>query len=207
MCGRFILLTDLSRIVQDFDIQDVACDYKPSHNTFPGQQIIAVVHDNVNRLVGFKWGLVPSWAKDPSIGSRMINARAETIAEKPSFRSAFRKRRCLIVADGFYEWKKEDRHKTPMHICLKSGEPFGFAGLYEHWMSPEGQSVNTCTIITTAANKLIMPIHDRMPVILSREAESEWIAPGNVDADRLVSMLQPCPAEGMAMKAIDPAYL
>jgi len=206
MCGRFILLTDLSKIVQDFDIQDVSCAYNPSQNVFPGQQVIAVVHDRVNRLVAFKWGLVPSWARSPSMS--FINARAETIAEKASFKDAFKQgRRCLIVADGFYEWKPEGKHKIPMQIYMKSGEPFGFAGLYECWKSPEGQAIDSCTIITTVANELIVTVHDRMPVILSREAGAEWIDPGRTYAGRLLALLKPYPSDEMAMRAIDPAYL
>jgi putative SOS response-associated peptidase YedK len=207
MCGRFILLTDLAKIVEAFDIDDVACEYRPSHNIFPGQQITAVVHDEGHRLVEFKWGLIPSWAKDPSIGYKMINARAETIQEKPSFRSAFKKRRCLIVADGFYEWKTAGRHKVPLQFFLKSGEPFGFAGLYEHWTSPEGPPIDTCTIITTNANELIAPIHDRMPVILPQAAAREWMDPGHADGKRLLSLLTPYPPDEMAMRAIDPASL
>lgn len=149
MCGRFVLQTDLSRIIESFEIQKVACDYRPSNNIFPGQHIIAVVHDTMNRLVEFKWGLIPWWSKDPSIGNRMINARAETVEEKPAFRQAFKKRRCLIVADGFYEWQKVGKAKKPLYFSLKSGNPFGFAGLHETWTSPDQQEINTCTIITT----------------------------------------------------------
>lgn len=207
MCGRFYLLTDLSEILEDFDIDEVACKYNPSNNIFPGQMIVAVIHDGINRLVDFKWGLIPSWAKDSSIGSKMINARAETVEEKPSFRTAYKKRRCLIVADGFYEWKTEGKHKVPMQFFLKSGEPFGIAGLYEHWTSPDGQSIKTCTIITTSANEMIEPIHDRMPVILPKSYEVEWMDISNGDGGRLLSLLKPYPSDKMAMRAIDSAYL
>src|SRR5512137_740170 len=161
MCGRFVLKIELSKIIESFDIKEVACQYRPSNNIFPGQQIIAVVHDNINRLVEFKWGLIPWWAKDSSIGYRMINARAETVAEKPAFRQAFKKRRCLIVADGFYEWQKIGKTKKPLYFSLKSGDSFAFAGLHETWASPDQQQIHTCTIITTDANTLIKPIHDR----------------------------------------------
>ncbi len=138
MCGRFILLTDLSVIVESFGVSEIACDYRPGGNISPGQQVAAVIHDNdKNRLVGYRWGLIPSWAKDPSIGNKMFNARAETIAEKPSFARAFQKRRCLIPADGFYEWQKSGKNKSPLRFSLKSGQPFGFAGLYETWIPPE----------------------------------------------------------------------
>jgi len=204
MCGRFFLLTDLSVIVESFGIQEVACDYRPDHNLSPGREIPAVVHEGRNRLVGFRWGLIPAWARDPLIGNRMFNARAETIAEKPSFRSAFRDRRCLVIAEGFYEWQKLGKAKKPMLIRLKSGRPFGFAGLYETWVSPDGQTVRSCTIITTEANELIRPIHDRMPVILPAKNEAAWLAPENRDLKTLQSMLRPYPAEEMEMEEVKP---
>ena len=200
MCGRFVLLTDLSRIVQSFNIQEVSSAYHTGINISPGQMIAAVIRDNINRLVDFQWGLVPAWAKDPAIGNKMINARAETVAEKPSFRKAFRQHRCLIVADGFYEWKTEGRKKTPVRFVLKSGEPFGFAGLFETWMSPEKIPLRTCTIITTDANDLVGPIHDRMPVIISKGDESAWLDPENQDQLALLSILRPYPSNKMEME-------
>lgn len=199
MCGRFVLLTDLSRIVQSFDIQRVSGELHQGVNISPGQMITAVLRDEVNKLADFKWGLVPSWAKDPAIGNKMINARAETVAEKPSFRQAFKKRRCLIVADGFYEWKTEGKRKTPMRFGLKSGEPFGFAGLYEIWHAPDKAHLQTCTIITTNANGLIEPIHDRMPVIVPKTDEAAWIDPNNQDSAGLLAILKPYPADLMDM--------
>lgn len=202
MCGRFVLQTDLSRIVESFDIQEVVCHYRPSNNIFPGQQIIAVVHDTTNRLVEFKWGLVPWWSKDPSIGNRMINARAETVAEKPAFRQAFKKRRCLIVADGFYEWQEVGKVKKPLYFSLKSGGPFGFAGLHETWTSPDKQQLHTCTIITTEANKLIEPIHERMPVIVPKDLEMTWIDPVNQNHRELISVLRPYSSDEMDMSEV-----
>jgi len=202
MCGRFVLQTDLSRIIESFDVQEVACQYKPSNNIFPGQQIIAVVHDNINRLVEFKWGLIPWWSKDPSIGNRMINARAETVAEKPAFKQAFKKRRCLIVADGFYEWQKIGKTKKPLYFSLKSGDTFGFAGLHETWTSPDHLQIHTCTIITTDANTLIEPIHDRMPVIVPKEFEMKWIDPENQNQEKLMSILKPYSSKEMAMSEV-----
>lgn len=199
MCGRFVLMTDLSRIVQSFNIQEVSSAYHTGINISPGQMIAAVIRDNINRLVDFQWGLIPAWAKDPAIGNKMINARAETISEKPSFRQAFRKRRCLIVADGFYEWKTEAGKKTPMRFYLKSGEPFGFAGLYETWISPDKVPINTCTIITTDANDVVRSVHDRMPVIVSKENEDLWGDPENQDQTELLSILKPYPADEMEM--------
>lgn len=135
----------------------------------------------------------------------MFNARAETIAEKPSFKNAFKRHRCLIVADGFYEWEKLGRVKKPFYFSLQSNEPFGFAGLYDTWISPDHQQINTCTIITTEPNELIRPIHDRMPVILSKDQEAIWIDPGVTDADRLLSILTPYPSEELKMTEVIPA--
>ncbi len=200
MCGRFVLLTDLSVILEIFQIREVACAYRRGDSLSPGQEVTAVIHVNQaegNRLVNFRWGLVPSWAKDPAIGRRMFNARGETLAEKSSFRSAFRRRRCLIVADGFYEWQKLERGKKPFYFSLKSGEPFGLAGLYESWRSPDQQDLQTCTIVTTEANELVRPIHDRMPVILTTDRAAAWIEPENRDREELLSLLKPYPAEEM----------
>jgi len=197
MCGRFVLISDLSVITDAFDIQEIACDYQPDPDIRPGRQIAAVIHDGVNRLVSFRWGLIPSWAKDPAMGSRLINARAETLTEKPSFRNAFKKRRCLIVADGFYESRKEGNKKVPEFFRLKSGRPFGFAGLYETWTSPAGKPIATCTIITTEPNDLIRPIHNRMPVIVPKEKEPLWINPAVQDARFLSSVLNPYPSAEM----------
>ena len=204
MCGRFILLTDLSVIVESFGIHDIACDFKPGNAISPGQQVMAVIHDQGrNSLVPFRWGLIPSWAKDPSIGNRMFNARAETISEKPSFAEAFRKRRCLIPAHGFYEWQKMGKIKSPLRFSLKSDQPFGFAGLYETWRSPKKECINTCTIITTEANELIRPIHDRMPVIVPKDRQAFWIDPDNHHQAGLLSLLKPYPADEMRMSEVD----
>jgi putative SOS response-associated peptidase YedK len=199
MCGLFILLTDLSLITESFNVQDVACEYRSGSRISPGQQVAAVIQDDKNRLVNFRWGLIPSWAKDPSIGNRMFNARAETLSEKPSFKNAFKKRRCLIIADGFYEWQKLGKVKKPLYFSLKSGRPFGFAGLHETWVSPDHQPIHTCTIITTEPNELIKPIHDRMPVMVPKEREAFWIDPDNQNQKDLLSILKPYPSEEMEM--------
>jgi len=202
MCGRFVLLTDLSVITESFDIRECACEYKTDKNISPGQLITAVIHDEKNRLANFRWGLIPSWAKDPSVGNKMFNARAETVSEKPSFKNAFKRRRCLIVADGFYEWQKCGKVKKPFYFSLKSGKPFGLAGLYESWTSPDCQQIQTCTIITTDSNELIMPVHDRMPVILSRNNESIWLNCENQNKKELMSLLKPYPAEEMEIEEV-----
>lgn len=205
MCGRFILLTDLSVIVESFRIGGVAAEYKTVNKISPSQEITAVIRkDDQNSLVNFRWGLIPSWSKDPSIGSRMFNARAETIAEKPSFKNAFQKRRCLIPVDGFYEWQKLGKEKKPLRFSLKSGDPFGLAGLYETWISPEQRPLQTCTIITTEPNDLMRPIHDRMPVIVKKEQEAFWIDPDNQNQRELMSILKPYPVDEMMMSPVDP---
>jgi putative SOS response-associated peptidase YedK len=208
MCGRFVLLTDLRVIAESFNVQNVVCEYRPGNNISPGQQIAAVLRkDDQNSLVSYRWGLIPSWAKDPSIGYKMFNARAETIAEKPSFRNAFQNRRCLIPADGFYEWQKLGKIKKPFYFSLKSGLPFGLAGLHETWASPDNQPVNTCTIITTEPNDLLRPIHDRMPVILPKNLEAAWIDPDNHNQKELLSILKPYSSDEMTMSEVDPRLL
>jgi len=201
MCGRFALASESAEIIEKFDIKKTSYDFKPNWNISPGQYIPAVIHrEGQNILESFLWGLIPSWANDPSIGQKLINARAETIHEKPSFRNAFIKRRCLVIADGFYEWKKDGRKKIPLYFFLKSGEPFGIAGLYEIWMSPDKKQIHTCTIITTDANKLIQPAHDRMPVIIPKDQEQTWINDGIEDETILLSVLKPYPADAMDCK-------
>jgi putative SOS response-associated peptidase YedK len=202
MCGRFVLISDLSIVADEFDIQGIAGDYRTSANVLPGHSVAAVIHEEVKRLVQFRWGLIPFWAKDQSIGSRLINARAETVAEKPSFRNAFKKRRCLIIADGFYESLRDGGKKIPFYFRLKSGKPFGFAGLYEMWTSPEGQPIHTCTIITTEPNDLIQPIHNRMPVIMPKDKESLWIDPAVQNHAQLLSLLHPYPSAEMEVVSL-----
>ncbi len=162
------------------------------YNIAPTQYVLTVTNDgSENQAQMMKWGLIPFWAKDPKIGNRSINARAETLHARPMFRSAFQKRRCLVIADGFYEWMKEGKKKIPMRIALRSGEPFGFAGLWERWEDPDGQLVQSCSIVTTTPNELIAPIHDRMPVILPKQFERRWLVPGSQDQDSLKALLAP----------------
>ena len=179
MCGRFVQYSPLQTIQQILDVGTVSFEVIPNYNVAPTQKIITVIkHNNENKLEKLHWGLVPFWAKDISIGSRMINARAETVSQKPSFRNAFRKRRCLIPADGFYEWKGEKGNKQPYYVAIPSGEPFAFAGLWETWTDKETgeESVyKSCTIITTAASESIREIHHRMPVILDPKFHEKWL--------------------------------
>jgi len=199
MCGRFTLTVDTSRLQQSFPDLDIPGEIQPRYNVAPSQPVAVVPNDGKNRLDYFVWGLIPSWAKDPTIGNRLINARAETLMEKPSFRNAFRRRRCLVLADGFYEWRQEPgkRLKTPMLIRMEDGSPFAFAGLWEVWNSPDGSQILSTTIITTRPNRLIEKIHNRMPVILPREAYSLWLQPGEVDPEQMLGLLDSYPAEEM----------
>jgi putative SOS response-associated peptidase YedK len=159
-----------------------------------------IPNDGLNRLDFFNWGLIPFWAKDPKIGNRLINARSETIAEKPSFRGSFKYKRCLILADGFYEWQKQPGTKTkiPMYIHMKDRSPFAFAGLWDNWQSKDGSEIKSCTIITTQPNEFLEQIHNRMPVILPQDAYADWIKEGENDPELLKSLLQPFPSEMMA---------
>lgn len=198
MCGRFTLYSPLQEIVERFNVAEWKVSFEPRYNIAPSQQVLAVVSDGEKNRMGYlKWGFIPRWSKEPSIGHNMINARAETLAEKPSFRHAYQKRRCLIIADGFYEWKKEQDRKVPMYIQLNNQKPFAFAGLWERWISSEGEDVTTCTIVTTKANEFMIPIHHRMPVILTREQESVWLDRKITDPHILNHLLQPIASEEM----------
>jgi putative SOS response-associated peptidase YedK len=198
MCGRFVVFSSLEEIREAFAVQQVRYQVEPSYNVAPTQSVAVVVQrEGVNTLEKMRWGLIPAWAKDPAIGSRMINARAETVGEKPSFKRPLKDRRCLVVADGFYEWQKTGQAKIPMFIRLKSGQPFGFAGLYDVWTSPEGEAVASCTIITTSANDLMQPIHDRMPVILPKPQEATWLNPAIQRAADVLPLLVPYSAADM----------
>lgn len=201
MCGRYSLYTDLTVLIERFEIDEVKFseeEYSANYNIAPSHQVAAVVNDGTkNRLGMLRWGLIPPWAKDEKIGYKMINARAETASEKPSFRQAFKKKRCLVIADSFYEWQKSTERKIPMRIRLKSEEPFAFAALWESWKSPDGRQVNTCSILTTKPNKLMATIHDRMPVILSKEDEKVWLDPEVQDPAQLEALLKPFDATQM----------
>ncbi len=197
MCGRFSRKATLQAIIDEFEVEEVTSSIEPSYNVAPGQQVAVIIDSEKRKLGTMKWGFIPSWSKDPAIGSRMINARAETVAEKPSFRNSFRRKRCLIVADGFFEWKREENGKIPMHVVMKSGRPFGFAGLWEIWISPEGEKTATCTIITTSPNSLMEPIHNRMPVILPKQQTGTWLNPKLEDSAALLPLLLPYRAEEM----------
>jgi putative SOS response-associated peptidase YedK len=204
MCGRFEIHSALEIIAKVFGIDEITFDYQPNYNVAPSQDIILVVHDRKRRLVRSRWGFVPSWSKDLKTGYKMINARADTVAVKRTFKSALENQRCLVVADGFYEWQKAGRTKKPMYIRLKSGKPFGFAGLYNTWTSPEGEAICTSMIITTDANELLRPIHDRMPVITPPDAVDLWLDPKIHDSSELLPILKPYPSEEMEYYPVSP---
>jgi len=199
MCGRFTLTADVNAIQEAFPWVNVPPGLQPRYNIAPSQPVAVVPNDGKNRLDFYTWGLIPSWAKDPSIGNRMINARSETLAEKPSFRTSYKRRRCLVLADGFYEWRQEAKGqpKTPMYIRLESGDPFAFAGLWDQWNAPDGSTILSCTIITTQPNSLVEHIHNRMPVILPPQAYDAWLMPGEQSPTELAHWLVPYPAEEM----------
>jgi putative SOS response-associated peptidase YedK len=204
MCGRYSLHASPGVIALQFGLgQPVG--FTPRYNIPPGTEVLAVHVGPRDTRAGelLRWGLIPSWAKDPSIGNRMNNARAETITEKPSFRSAFRRRRCILPANGFFEWKTVAGRKQPYYIRPRGDELFGFAALYEHWDGPAGR-INSCAVITTAPNELMREIHDRMPVILPVEAYAHWLDPVSPDPGALLNLLVPCPAEKMTAFAVDP---
>jgi putative SOS response-associated peptidase YedK len=198
MCGRFTLIAtpeQLQQAIPGLSLPEAGI--APRYNIAPSQPVAVVPNDGQMKLDFYVWGLIPSWAKDPSIGSRMINARSETLAEKPAFRAAFRRRRCLIPASGFYEWQQAPgrKAKIPYYIRLKSGQPFAFAGLWEIWNAPDGSTVLSCAILTTAPNELMSPLHNRMPVILPASAYAQWLEPGEQSPSRLQPLLRPYPAE------------
>lgn len=204
MCGRFTLTADPRQIREAFPGVTVPEGISPRYNIAPTQPVAVISNENRSQLDFFLWGLIPSWSKDPSIGNRLINARAETLAEKPAFRAAFRRRRCLVLSDGFYEWRQEPgrRTKTPMYIRMESGKPFAFAGLWELWYSPDGSKILSCTIITTEPNTLLESIHNRMPVVLPESAYDLWLAPEEQDPARLQELLQPYPADKMTAYSV-----
>ncbi|MFH7027244.1 MAG: SOS response-associated peptidase [Heteroscytonema crispum UTEX LB 1556] len=198
MCGRFTL-SQPEALAQTFGVEKVA-DLVAQYNIAPTQMVAAVLPNSKSLSRQFqqlRWGLIPSWAKDPSMGAKLINARAETVAEKRSFRSAFKRRRCLIVADGFYEWQHQEKKKQPFYIRLQDGQPFGFAGLWEQWKSPSGEEIDSCTIVTTEANELMRSLHDRMPVILNPQDYDLWLNPEVQDSEALQKLLRPYAASAM----------
>ena len=204
MCGRFTLNTSAKIIAEFFKLSEVP-DIKPRYNIAPTQSIATVTVDSkkIERQFQFmRWGLIPSWAKDMKIGSHTINARSETVAEKPAFRSAIKHRRCLIIADGFYEWQPQGKKKQPYYFTMANSEPFAFAGLWENWESPEAKNIVSCSIITTAANETVHPVHDRMPVILPEGDWEEWLDPSVNTSQQVLPLLKPYASAAMIANAV-----
>ena len=204
MCGRFTLASPAETVAELFELDGVPT-LTPRYNIAPAQPVPVVLmtaEQPVRRFVELRWGLIPSWARDASVGSRMINARAESVASKPSFRSAFRRRRCLVVADGFYEWQKLERRKQPFYVHMRDREPFAFAGLWERWEGPEGGTIDSCAIITTEPNELMTPLHNRMPVILQPADYALWLDPRTQTPDAVQPLLRPFPSQKMSAHAV-----
>jgi putative SOS response-associated peptidase YedK len=204
MCGRYVLIADPAAIQQEFSLSSLP-EIAPRYNIAPRQTLPVITNEQPDEITFLQWGLITSWSKDESIASKMINARAETVDSKPAFRAAFRRRRCIVPASGFYEWQARETGKAPMFIHLNDRDVFGIAGLWEVWRSPEGEEQRTYTILTTDANTFMTPIHNRMPVILRREDYSLWLAPGEVPADDLKPLLEPYSAAAMAAYEVSKA--
>ncbi|MGG0655482.1 SOS response-associated peptidase [Rummeliibacillus pycnus] len=196
MCGRFSLFAAYENLISEFDIQQMFAEeyYEESYNIAPTHthNIVSIINDGTKNRMGYlKWGLIPSWAKDDKMASKMINARSETVNEKPSFKKSFYQRRCIIPMDSFYEWKREGKEKTPMRIKMKNDSLFAVAGLWDTWNAPSGEAIHTCTILTTEPNELMSEIHDRMPVILPKEQRSIWLNTSIQNTEILKSLLVP----------------
>lgn len=200
MCGRFALVTPVAELKKRFNVQFPSGEMKPRYNVAPGQMMPVVDMADPGRMVFAKWGLIPHWAKDPKIGYKVINARAETILEKPSFRDAVRTHRCLVLADGFYEWDKKEDKKIPYYITLKNKESFAFAGICAQWHTDQ-EKIQSFSIITTEANDLVGAIHDRMPVILEKDEERQWLNTSK-NENEITQFLHKYPSEKMNMYAV-----
>ncbi len=199
MCGRYTLIR-LAQLTEIFPwVTESPRETAPRFNIAPSQPVLAITNQQPNKLQFLYWGLIPSWAKDPSIGNKLCNARAETLAEKNTFKNALRRRRCLLPADGFYEWKKlsDGKTKVPYYIRLKLQQTFALAGLWEDWSDDKGNEMRSCTIITTDANELVAQLHNRMPVILPPSAHARWLDQGELKPEALADLLKPYPADEM----------
>ncbi|MBA3943587.1 MAG: SOS response-associated peptidase [Herpetosiphonaceae bacterium] len=206
MCGRFTLKTPPEQLARQFKLTDIP-SVAPRYNIAPTDDIAVVrtTEESTERSFALlHWGFVPAWAKDPVVGNRMINARAETAATSPAFRQAFRHRRCLILADGFYEWQRAGKNKQPFYFQLKDGEPFAFAGLWEQWQAADGKQLASCTLLTTTPNAMVRPIHDRMPVMLTPDIYDHWLDPNNQEPSAIQPLLHPFDADAMLTYPVTP---
>ena len=205
MCGRFTLTLEASEVQLELGVRDIPDNWQSRYNIAPTQDVAAIMNSDISKVSWLRWGLIPSWAKDVKIGQRLINARSETIQEKPSFRSGFKSRRCIILADGFYEWQKgvKNQKSQPYYFHLKDRKLFGFAGIWETWQSkPDEAVLQTCTIITCVANELVSKVHERMPVILREKNLWKWLSESN--SDQLQDLLVPYPSNEMIAFPVSP---
>lgn len=199
MCGRFTLTVDPAVLQDQFGDYIFPPQFAPRFNIAPSQPVLVIPNDAHKKANFFLWGLIPTWAKDPAIANRLINARGETLAEKPSFRGSYKYKRCLILADGFFEWQVQPgtKSKTPYFIHMKDRQPFAFAGLWDEWHGPDGSQVRTCTIITTSPNDLMVPLHNRMPAIIPRNAYAQWLDRSPQTPESLQPLIKPYPSDEM----------
>jgi putative SOS response-associated peptidase YedK len=204
MCGRFSLTADIQKVAMRFDAHVFNADWHPRFNIAPGQSVLAVIQEEERKLVSMQFGFIPHWAKERKTGYSMINARAETISQKSSFRQSFKSKRCLIPADGFYEWQEKGKHKLPYRIALKSDALFAFAGIWDSWTNEEGTVIQSMAIITTQGNALTLQLHDRMPVILHEKDEALWLSPNATETKGLESLLVPYPESEMKLFRVSP---
>lgn len=206
MCGRYTITVTLDELMMRYEIEgEISPFHKPRYNVSPGQMVPAVIHDGQDHRLGeLKWGLIPEWAKEGKIKVPNFNARAETLKQKPMFRVPFQRKRCLIPADSFFEWKKTSDGKQPIRIMMKNEKLFSMAGLYDTWIREDGTKISSCTVITTSPNDVLQEIHDRMPVILRREDESTWLDRSTNDPASLEKLLKPYPAEEMTHYSVSP---
>lgn len=201
MCGRVTVRASGETLQRAFRLE-ARPELRARFNLAPTQAIPAVLGGGPRVMELLRWGLIPSWAKDPSIASKLINARAETLAEKPSFRDALGQRRCVVLVDGFYEWRRDGKARLPFHIQRRAGAPMAFAGLWDEWRAPSGEAVRTCTLITTAPNALMKTVHDRMPLILTPPEVDEWLVRGPLPSERLGALLQTSRVEDLELRPV-----
>ncbi len=194
MCGRFSIFTPAETLKVRFNVL-YAAELKPTYNAAPTQSLPVIINNEPMTIDLCRWGLIPSWAKEQKIGNKMINARAETLLKKPSFRDSFKRRRCLVLTDGFYEWEKTSDQKIPYRISMRDHDPFAFAGIWDVWRTPEGKTLRSFSIITTDPNELMRPLHNRMPVILTKENERRWLQ--DIDTQEAQTMLEPYPFDDL----------
>ena len=204
MCGRYTLTTNIQTIARVFEVAPTL-ETQPRYNVAPTQEVVTIVSDGQKQLAWMRWGLIPRWAKDAAIGSKMINLRAETLEEKPGFRRLLDSKRCLLIADGFIEWKQEHGVKNPMYFTLKDKEPFAFAGVWDTWANPQGEQIRSCSLITTEPNELVAQVHNRMPVILPEKARQDWLNTDIHDTAFLGHLLVPFSADQMTVRQVSRA--